>query len=316
MSDNEVPDMDLDFHVEFPTPGESGANLIWPVTDGKEEIKSSDEEKSVLVVLIGWAGAQDKHLAKYSDIYLKRGCIVLRYTAPLRVIFYDTDKFPVLADRFVRLLKDLQLQSHPIFFHVFSNGGSFLYSYILKEISAQKNPAEFDLRGTIFDSAPVPRNIMSCYRAFINIFSSYNHFKHVIAGIIIIMLMAQVFWHHVRLAFRFCIVGERIEGPRSSSKKELAPLQDWLTRISKLRSHAFAFMYSEADVMIPWQQVEKVAGVLRDRGNSVKLMKFVGSEHVQHFRMFPEEYIATAQKFIRNTMENYDGPTKYWDEFN
>jgi len=88
-------DLDLDFHIEFPSPTEECNNeesnigkdehvdedglkvdKIWPIPgyDDKDNSKSHEGcDKEVLVILLGWAGSKHKHLAKYSDIYLKRG---------------------------------------------------------------------------------------------------------------------------------------------------------------------------------------------------------------------------------------------------
>jgi hypothetical protein len=101
----------------------------------------------------------------YSGFLIR--CIVLRYITPVKALFVQTQKLPVLAERLVRLLKDLQLDSHPIFFHVFSNGGSFMYSYILRELKFKN--IQLDLRGSIFDSCPAPRNLGKAFQAVASI---------------------------------------------------------------------------------------------------------------------------------------------------
>jgi len=55
------------FAIEYPKiQGTSeDVEVFWPA--------SMNNENALVVVLLGWAGAQDKHLAKYSDIYLSRG---------------------------------------------------------------------------------------------------------------------------------------------------------------------------------------------------------------------------------------------------
>lgn len=63
-------DDDLEYHIKIPssTPKElahSGEN--------DEFVFVYDEERLPVVVLLGWAGCQDKYLAKYSAIYEGRG---------------------------------------------------------------------------------------------------------------------------------------------------------------------------------------------------------------------------------------------------
>lgn len=66
----------------------------------------------------------------------------------------------------------MQLESHPVIFHVFSNGGSFTYSSVLRELYKMEDKMNLDLRGTIFDSAPTPRNLGKCWNAVSNIFEN------------------------------------------------------------------------------------------------------------------------------------------------
>ncbi|CAG7827844.1 unnamed protein product [Allacma fusca] len=103
-------------------------------------------------------------------------CIVVRYIAPLRVTFLNYDQIPKLAVRAVDILRECQLNAHPMFFNVFSNGGSFLYSRMIQTIAATHHVGEctFDIQGTIFDSAPFPQTISSFYRALKTIVNHYT----------------------------------------------------------------------------------------------------------------------------------------------
>ena len=85
--EGDAPEMDLDFHIQFPTPklvecngnlsekndGEEHVEQIWPIPGYQDKDTSQEDNKEVVVVLLGWAGSNHKNLAKYSDIYLKRG---------------------------------------------------------------------------------------------------------------------------------------------------------------------------------------------------------------------------------------------------
>lgn len=98
-------------------------------------------------------------------------CITVRYITPLRYHFIETRKLPLLARNILKQLDDLQLSSHPIFFHVFSNGGAHTYSYLLKELTTASYNVPLDIKGTVFDSAPCPRKLQTSYRAMLSIFS-------------------------------------------------------------------------------------------------------------------------------------------------
>ncbi|KAB0405697.1 hypothetical protein E2I00_015749 [Balaenoptera physalus] len=83
-----------------------------------------------LVILLGWGGCTDKNLAKYSAIYHKRGCIVIRYTAPWHMVFFSESlgipSLRVLAQKLLELLFDYEVEKEPLLFHVFSNAGVML----------------------------------------------------------------------------------------------------------------------------------------------------------------------------------------------
>ncbi|CAG7734136.1 unnamed protein product [Allacma fusca] len=77
---------DLLCHVEYPDLKTDKCDPVYPSIQDEE---SKGEGKTIVVVLFGWSGAKDKHLAKYSDIYLKRGCIIIRCITPPKALFYD-----------------------------------------------------------------------------------------------------------------------------------------------------------------------------------------------------------------------------------
>jgi len=317
MDDNE--NSEFEYHIEFPTPREKnivggngivGEERIWDSSDS--EVTSSEEaDKDIVVILIGWAGSKDKYLAKYSDIYLKRGCIVLRYIAPIKMLFIETSKLPVMAEKLLCLLKDMQLDSHPIFFHVFSNGGAFTYSYILREMSLRPELGQLDIRGTIFDSAPTPRNLWIVFKALVNIFGDYNWVRYFMAAGIILILIFHVFWYHMKTAFHFCWLGDNITPVESGGfirRDDEAPSQNWLSRISQIRNHNFLFIYSEVDELIHAHKVEHVAEILSNRENRIKYLKFTDSEHVKHYKKYPKEYVEAVSQFIQTVMR--DGSNK------
>ena len=57
-------DIDLDYHVTFPSPSQD--------EDGGERANTPNPENEPVVILLGWLGCQEKHLAKYSEMYTKK----------------------------------------------------------------------------------------------------------------------------------------------------------------------------------------------------------------------------------------------------
>lgn len=77
MSDQE----DLDYYIMFPSfpPSPKDPTLTAAGQDQREEfVFMYEEDKRPVVILLGWAGCQDRYLAKYSSIYEEK-----RYSEPL-----------------------------------------------------------------------------------------------------------------------------------------------------------------------------------------------------------------------------------------
>lgn len=76
MSDQE----DLDYYIMFPSfpPSPKDPTLTTTGQDQREEfVFVYEEDKRPVVILLGWAGCQDRYLAKYSSIYEEKRYIPL-----------------------------------------------------------------------------------------------------------------------------------------------------------------------------------------------------------------------------------------------
>lgn len=69
-----------------------------------------------------------------------RRCITLRCTAPLACLFLRRSKMRAMGRRLLDELMDLHLNEHPIFFHVFSNGGAYLYKHVALAMQERAAP--------------------------------------------------------------------------------------------------------------------------------------------------------------------------------
>jgi fermentation-respiration switch protein FrsA (DUF1100 family) len=157
------------------------------------------------------------------------------------------------------------------------------------------------------------------------------------AGGIVVLIILNVFWYHVKAAFRFCWWGDSLSVVEKGGtiRREEAPSQNWLARISHLSRHPFLFIYSDADELIPAWRIEEFAAILAKRDNPVKFLKFIDSPHVQHYRSYPrvtithsllilsastnppinlpcpfQEYVEAVTEFIRGVMAQEENPTQ------
>lgn len=56
--------------------------------------------------------------------------ITVRYTAPVENLFLKREAMKPIGDKIVKLIYDMNFDTHPLIFHVFSNGGAYLYQHI------------------------------------------------------------------------------------------------------------------------------------------------------------------------------------------
>ena len=113
------------------------------------------EEDRPLVFLFGWAGATEKNLDKYSEVYRKAGCDTFSYILPTRFIFSCTAEVPHLSRQLLDIVDKEGLSKRPVFFHNLSDTGIMVYQGINKVCTESKK--SLNIRGNILDSCPGPR---------------------------------------------------------------------------------------------------------------------------------------------------------------
>ncbi|KFQ00052.1 Transmembrane protein 53-B, partial [Leptosomus discolor] len=236
-----------------------------------------------VVILLGWAGCQDKYLAKYSAIYSQKGCTVIRYTAPWRMIFFSETfgirSLQTLARRLLELLFDYSIENRPVLFHVFSNGGVMLYRYIIEVLHAHKPFKNLKVAGTIFDSAPGRRNLRGGLRALAAVLVSTN-------------VLLKYF---LLFAFATTAVVLRIllyPLTRFIHESHYDALLKAPSRWPEL------YLYSQADAIIKASDVKHMADAREQLGVSVKAVDFSDSSHVSHMRAYPTYYSNLCTTFL------------------
>lgn len=143
----------------------------------------------------------------------------------------------------------------------------------------------------------------------INFASCFLRVRYIIAAVMVVLLVCNVFWSHMKSALRFCLSGDII-GFDSGR-----PTFNWLGRLSQYRNHNFLFIFSDADDIIRADTVEKFAKFMEIEGNRVKRLRYTDSLHVSHYRKYPEEYVKAIRTFIQEVMSEGENlshfPTQY-----
>lgn len=204
----------------------------------------------------------------------------------------------LLGEKVLKLIFDMKFDSHPIFFHIFSNGGAFTYQHIV--LALAKSHRHLQVLGIIFDSAPGERRFMSLYRAITAIYGR-ERTGHLASFFISVTLV--LIWL-VEDSYRW------IRNNLFSSRNPLqsGPMQDLLDEPSTCPQ---MFLYSKEDIIIPWTDVERFADHRQQKhGVHVRKICFEQSEHVKHFIAHPVAYVKYVVRFINDCLASFRGDTK------
>ena len=97
------------------------------------------------------------------------------------------------------------------------------------------------------------------------------------------------FYIYIVLAYRLFGKKPRILKMRTTLNKYL--LLPWFSKHTPR-----LYLYSQADEMVPWTEVEAHAEEARKAGLDVRMERFEGSPHVAHARTDPERYWSAVKK--------------------
>ncbi|XP_054716623.1 transmembrane protein 53-like [Uloborus diversus] len=259
-------DDDFEFYITFPVIAE-------PVV-----------KKEPVVILFGWAGCVDRYLAKYSEIYQKKGCTTIRYITSTNVVsprIIDEKKIYNLAGNVINLLLDMKFDKHPIFFHVFSNGGATVYRYV-SEMMRKKHPDEFQIKGCIFDSCPAKVKASGFIRATLAMTEGNLITKYMIA--LVALFRATVIGIYSAM---LCFFTGKINYYRL-----------WNGLMEEPNMCPQLFLFSKADDVCCWDTIQEFADGRKKRGVDVKAVVFEESAHVKHMVTYRDEYLKHVYNFI------------------
>lgn len=192
----------------------------------------------------------------------------------------------ILATKLLDLIKDFNLEANPIFFHIFSNNGSFMYTEITRVLTSPGNKYKnLQVKGVIIDSAPGKRRVLRAAWAFA-IASGQRGFARYVAYIGMIFYL---------LFLRVCLYIKMFFQTSGSANPHYVyeEIKEDKTRWPQL------FIFSKADKIIPPSDIMEIAEYRKEEfGVLVETLQYEDSDHVAHFKDHPESYTVQCYAFL------------------
>ncbi|KAI9740514.1 MAG: hypothetical protein M1834_005094 [Cirrosporium novae-zelandiae] len=236
-----------------------------------------------LIILATWLGAYPSHIRKYvtgyQTLYPTTRILLIR-SGPANWIYRSTSALRKQAKPAISTIlsalddpnspQNQQQQQQPqILLHVFSNGGSFetcnlLHTY--KEATGKPLTSYV----TIFDSCPGRGTMQQGYNAFAAALPPAFYIR--IPSIILTCFFLFAVWVTVN------VLGVA-KNPVDVIREDLNDPELVVKEAKRV------YIYSEADQLVGWNDVEGHAREAEDKGFVVEREKFAGSQHVSHVRV-------------------------------
>uniref|UniRef100_A0AC35UEV5 Transmembrane protein 53 n=1 Tax=Rhabditophanes sp. KR3021 TaxID=114890 RepID=A0AC35UEV5_9BILA len=261
---------------------------------GNLEIHQTSQESTVLIVLIGWAGCQDRHLAKYAKIYETGGFDTIRLTVPIRKIRGLTcyDKFTGFIYERLAGIKDIATKG--IIFHVFSMNGGNTFLKVYEKYLQEKG--DWNIKGVIFDSCPA--DVQPSQLALAITMTMYPSTKY---GGISSILTQSMLYAHFLFERTWVYLHSLVNADAYSNYFAYFKLLSM-----KTLPRNQLYIYSDADKICSSSSTEKfLEEQIKVVDQTVLVAKFDNSDHVQHYRAHPQEYTERCIKFVNDTCNKY-----------
>ena len=227
-----------------------------------------------VLILCTWMNARPVHIKKYIDgyqaLFPATKIILIRSSTP-DVTYRSTATLQARVEPAVAVIRAACAQepsSPEVLLHVFSNGGSHQSITLLRTYQSTTGHV-FPIHAKILDSCPGRGNFSRSYLALSEPLARQPIYVRFLGSMAVFLAL--------------CFLGVsvfllRIENPIETIRQGL---NDRKTIMETKR----VYIYSDADPMVHWQEVEDHADDARIKGYTVQLEKFEGSGHAAHVRV-------------------------------
>lgn len=256
----------------------------------QDPLNTTTQNAQPVIFIAFWMNAPPRALAKYVVEYR-------RIAPPARIIFIRSSS----NDFFLRSTASAQqariapaveavrasvTPETPVFMHLFSNGGLFGTTHLLKAYR-QATGRPLPISSMIIDSAPGTASISAAMKAF----------SYALPKLWILRLLGKsALWITLILIKVYQTITRT---PDAVSFARRAINDATLVQAANARgARTRCYIYSDGDDLVNWRDVEKHASESEASGWVVRREKFEGTPHVGHMRAQPERYWSIVKEYL------------------
>lgn len=254
-----------------------------------------------IVLLMGWWGAELRHVEKYAKLYHAKDCATVSVIADTLQVMMHLG-YPCLdncvrdaAKEVCRIIRNHETSGRkiPVIVHTFSNAGTFMAERLEVLIQQARDDLKVPccedlvllgarLDGEIFDSAPAYPDIKLGFTSTNGVVFGNSIIVKIIVGLLFFMAGA------LSVIFNWILGLPDVRWTFWNNMRE--------GRLC-LRQ---AYIYSTADNITNVTQLEELIEN-RKQFSNVSVLKLEDSKHVLHMTKHPEAYGKLVDDFLRNT---------------
>eukprot|EP00928_Gymnodinium_smaydae_P019743 TRINITY_DN17595_c0_g1_i1.p1 TRINITY_DN17595_c0_g1~~TRINITY_DN17595_c0_g1_i1.p1 ORF type:complete len:338 (+),score=67.92 TRINITY_DN17595_c0_g1_i1:151-1164(+) len=255
--------------------------------NGHSEAESSDNDREErLVLVLGWGGALQRHLARLREFYLNGQFAVISYISPMACYLQGGLVEADIVELAACLRREVaNVRRKALHVHIHSNNGTFVWGALMLELQKSAPEVLDALSGLVLDSAPRleprargPPGIVKQALGFtfpcVPLVVKQNRYVHPVwTPALFFFFLARLTWQRLWQPAR-----QRAEEQRYKfAEVREALLHGIPTRVPQL------YIYSAGDRLISANAVEEYMALQRQRGVKVVARRFEDTPHVQHF---------------------------------
>lgn len=254
-----------------------------------------------IVLLMGWWGAELRHVEKYAKLYHAKDCATVSVIADTLQVMMHLG-YPSLdncvrdaANEVCKIIRNHETSGRkiPVIVHTFSNAGTFMAERLEVLIQQARDDLKVPccedlvllgarLDGEIFDSAPAYPDIKLGFTSTNGVVFGNSIIVKIIVGLLFFMAGA------LSVIFNWILGLPDVRWTFWNNMRE--------GRLC-LRQ---AYIYSTADNITNVTQLEELIEN-RKQFSNVSVLKLEDSKHVLHMTKHPEAYGKLVDDFLRNT---------------